>query len=103
MPRPYLHNVVLVYDVYVVAESSEAARQAAKDLVLAENPEDRLPPNDENALPVNHARAIREAWKTQAPIVAADVSDETFEQIKGKKTLEIFEILGASPKPAPAK
>lgn len=102
MSRPYLHNVVLVYDVYVVAESAEAARQAAKDLVVAENPEDRLAPNDENALPVNHVRTIRDSWRTQAPLVAADVSDDDFEKIKGKKTLEIFEILGASPS-VPAK
>lgn len=93
-----LHNVVIVYDVYCVAESPEEARQAVKDLINAENPDDRLAISDENALPVTHTRSIRDSWKDQSPVVAADVSDADFDRIKGKKTLEIFETLSTTKK-----
>lgn len=98
MSKVRLHNVVIVFDVYCVAESPEAARQAVKDLILSDDPAERVSPSDENALPVVHQRSIRDTWKDEAPIVAADVSDADFERIKGKKTLAIFEMLSESPK-----
>lgn len=93
-----LHNVVIVFDCYCVAESPAEAREAVKQMIYAENQEDRLAISDENALPVVHTRSIRDSWKDQAPVVAADVSDADFDRIKGKKTLDIFEVLSATKK-----
>ncbi len=98
MSKVGVHNVILVFDTYVVAESPEAARQAVKDLIADPDPESRLMPDDENARPVLHERSIRDTWKEQSPLVAADVSDEDFARIKGKKTLAIFNLLTESPK-----
>lgn len=98
MGRAMLHNVVIVYDVYCVAESPAEAREAVKQLIVSSDPEERLAISDENALPVVHARSIRDSWKEQSPVVAADVSDADFERIKGKKTLAIFETLSETQK-----
>ncbi len=81
-----LWNVIIVHDVFALAESPEKARE----VILAAIHNGELPPCDQNAIPVNHERSIREAWREQKPFVAEDVSDKDFESIKGKTTLEIF-------------
>jgi hypothetical protein len=86
-----LHNVILVWDVYVVAESPGAAREAAMALALHPDKDERIPPSETNALPVLNQRAIRESWLNERPIVADDVSDADFERVcKGHTVTEVF-------------
>lgn len=84
-----VHNVIVVYDVYAVAETPEAAREAILGAIAA----GELNPSDQNAIPVNHERNIRESWREQKPFIGADVSDADFETCKGKTTLDIFNML----------
>ena len=81
-----LYNAIIIHDVYVTAESSEKAREA----VLAWIAEGATP-SESVAYEANREGAIRQSWRDQRPLVAGDVSDEDFEAIKGKTTLEIFE------------
>lgn len=84
-----LHNTFVVYDVYVLAESPEAARAAALELITA----GELPPSEQNALPVTKEAQIRTAWRAESPIVAADVSDADFARVKGKTVLDTYNML----------
>lgn len=84
-----LWNTIIVYDVYALAETPEKARE----VIMAAINGGELQPSDQNAIPVNHERSIRESWKEQRPFVGEDVSDKDFESIKGKNTLEIFQMI----------
>ena len=75
-----LYNVVKTFDVYAVAESPEEARAVVETFIRQEG----LPASDEIAI---------EAWHEQRPMVADDVSDTDFDQLKGKTTMEIFKML----------
>lgn len=88
-----VHNVIVVYDVYAVAETPESARAA----ILGAIASNELQPSDQNAIPVNHERSIREQWRTEKPFVGEDVSDADFERCKGKTTLDIFNMLHTKP------
>ena len=62
---------------------------------------------EQTALAVTKEREIRTAWREEKVIVAADVSDDDFEKLKGKTTLDVFNMLhtkqpepAAEPKPA---
>jgi hypothetical protein len=97
-----LYNTLVIYDVYTVAESAEAANEAALALVRAQ--EDPLPPSEQVANEAKLAKNIRTSWCTQRPLVGADVSDEDFEQLKGKTTIEIRELIyGKEPTKEPKK
>lgn len=93
-----LHNVVIVFDVYCLSESPETARAAVIDAFT--NPDkdgNVLPPSEQVAIQVVHTRSVREAWRNQNPIVAGDVADADYERIKGKTTLEAFDLVHTPP------
>ena len=84
-----LYNVVKTFDVYAVAESPEEARAVVETFIRQEG----LPASDEIAIEATDPRHVREAWHEQRPMVADDVSDADFDQLKGKTTMEIFKML----------
>jgi len=84
-----IYNTIIVYDVYVVAESPEAARAAALELITS----DALPPSEQMVLAVAKEAQIRAAWRGESPIVGADVSDADFERVKGKTVLDAYNML----------
>jgi hypothetical protein len=83
-----LYNTIAIFDVYVVAESSEKAREA-----LLAGIADGLPPSEIVGVETNREAAIRAAWREEKPLVAADVSDEDFKKLQGNTTIKIFEKL----------
>lgn len=91
-----VHNVIIVFDVYAVAEEPAAAREAI--IAAINNGEIKI--SDQNAIPVNHERSIRDSWRDERPFIGADVSDEDFESLKGKTTLEIFKMIMTKEPPA---
>ncbi len=84
-----IFNVIAVFDVYCVAESEEMAREAVMQMIHRE----AEPASEQNALEVTKAREVRAAWENKNPFVAADVSDEDFETLKGKTTAQTFAML----------
>jgi hypothetical protein len=84
-----LFNVVKVWDVWVVSESPEEARGIVDTFIRQEN----LPISEETAIETKNERDIRDAWRGEKPLVANDVSDADFERVKGKTTLQTFEML----------
>jgi hypothetical protein len=86
-----LYNVIIVWDVCAVAESPEAARSAVLAFIRDQN--DPLKPSEQTALETRNAREIRAAWTGEKPLVGEDVSDADFELLKGKTSMEIFEML----------
>lgn len=82
-------NVIVVHDVYAIAETPEAARAS----IIAAIASGEIEITEQNAIPVNHERSIRETWRDQKPFVGDDVSDADFETLKGKTTLEIFKMI----------
>ena len=85
-----LYNAIAIYDVYVIAESGESAREAL--LATIQNDAD-FKPSEVVATESMREGAVRESWQGEKPVVAADVSDEDFTSIKGKTTIEIFQHL----------
>jgi hypothetical protein len=85
-----LFNAIAIFDVYVVAETSEEARAALLRWIADD--EDSLH-SEVVATETSRMGAIRDAWRDQRPLVAADISDEGFEQLKGKTTIEVFKQL----------
>lgn len=83
-----LFNVIVVYDVYAVAHDFETATAAVKDFI--QNGE--LPPSESKALGVRREVEVREAWRNEKPFVGADVTDDEFEKIKGKTTIETYNL-----------
>lgn len=93
-----LFNVVVVLDGYCLAETPEAARAAAIEaLTIPDGEGNLLPFSEQTALVVVNTRSIREAWKTKKPIVAGDVGDADYERIKGKTTLEAYDLVHTPP------
>lgn len=83
-----LFNAIAVFDVYVVAESSEDAR-AALMTALTEG----QAPSEIVGVEVMREDAIRVSWRDERPFVGAAVPDDGFAQIQGKSTVEIFRHL----------
>ena len=82
-----IYNAIVLYDVYVVAESGEAARDAVMQFITAGD----LQPSESKAMETREERSIRSSWRDQKPLVGADVSDENFEKlVKGHTTVEVF-------------
>lgn len=103
-----LYNVIMMYDVYCVAESPEEARQAILEAIRDQ--EAPLDTSEQNALPVSREREVRDAWREEKPFIGATVSDEDFERCKGKTTFEVFKMLhvkedapAEQPTPAPVQ
>ena len=102
-----LYNVVVVFDVYAVGESPEDATRAILEAIYTpsdqidnmlagdlKTPEGSpLHPSSHYASQVVREWSVREAWKNQKPYVGAEVSDEDFEKLKGKTTIEAFKML----------
>lgn len=89
---PKLYNVIVVYDVYCVAESPEDAIETIKAAIVAEPP-DRLANSEEVANETTSERSIRTAWLEEKPFIGSTVSDADFEALKGKSTLAQFKQL----------
>jgi putative heme degradation protein len=80
-----IYNAIAIHDVYIVAETSEKAREAL--LVWIAEGE---PPSEIVAVETNREVTIREAWREQKPLVAGDVSDADFKKLEGKTTIQVF-------------
>jgi len=81
-----LYNTIAIWDCYVVAESSEKAREALLGLISEGDA-----PSEIVATEANREATIRAAWRERKPMVAIDISETDFRQLKGKTTIEIFE------------
>lgn len=84
-----LFNTIAIFDVYVVAETSEAARA----VLLTELRQDDFMPSEIVGVEASREQAIRNAWRDQKPFVGDDISDEDFAKVKGKNTIQIFEMI----------
>jgi hypothetical protein len=81
-----LFNAIATYDIYIVAESNETARET----LIAWIAEGAVP-SEAIAFETTREGAIRDAWREQKPLVATDVSDADFVRLEGKTTIGIFE------------
>ena len=94
-----LHNVIIVFDVYALAHDAAQAREviiaAIRDSPA--NGAEPFAPSEAVALPTSRIREVRAAWTNQKPFVADDVTDEEFESVKGKTTIEVFQMLNLKP------
>ena len=86
-----LFNVIVVYDVCCVAESNEAAWTAVLEMIRAQ--QDPLAVSTTTAIEAREEKNIRTAWRDERPIVGADVSDEDFEKLRGKTTVQAHAML----------
>jgi hypothetical protein len=77
--------VIAIWDCYITAESGEEARKALLAWIATGEP-----PSEIVAVETNREGAIRDSWRDQKPLVAADVSDADFKKLEGKTTIEIF-------------
>lgn len=84
-----LYNTIIVYDVYVVARSAEAAREA----ILAAIDSGDAKATELVSKEITADRSIRSSWVDQPPYIAADITDEEFTALKGSTTLAAFERL----------
>jgi hypothetical protein len=82
-----LYNTIVVVDVYTIAKSPEAAREA----LLAAIASGDAKPTEAVAKEVTMANSIRNSWLEEKPFVAADITDEEFETLKGITTGSAFE------------
>jgi hypothetical protein len=84
-----LFNVVTVWDIYVTAETGEAARACALEWIR--HPEEPIDPSESVALEAREERNVRAAWRDQKPLVGSDISDDDFENhVKGNTTIQVF-------------
>jgi hypothetical protein len=83
-----LYNVIAVWDVYVVAESSEDARKALLAAIAGSQE-----PSEIVGTEVTREASIRTSWVEQKPFVGDEVSLADFNTLKGKATGEIFKQL----------
>jgi hypothetical protein len=81
-----LFNVIIIHDVYCVAENQDNAKLAIKAWILAGGA-----PTSEAALEAREAQNLRDSWKNQRPFVGDDVSDSDFKSLKGLSTQQVFE------------
>ena len=89
-----LFNAIAIFDVYVVAESSESARAALLAAIGWPHGEvDGLAPMEITATEALRENAIRESWREERPFVAMDVSDDDFKKCAGKTTFEMFKLI----------
>ena len=83
-----LYNVIVNFDMYVVAESPEAAREALTAWVAEGNE-----PSEVVAIEAARENSVRTAWRDKPPLVAADVTDTQFETLKGRTTATPYTLL----------
>ena len=83
-----LYNTIIIYDVYTVANSAEAARKAVMQFIQAGD----IQPSESTALETRADNNIRTSWRDQKPLVGEDISDDDFEKlVKGHTTIEMFQ------------
>lgn len=81
-----LYNTIAIFDCFIVAENGEPAREALLSWIRDE----RMQPSELVAIEVKRKETVRASWQNQNPLVASDISDDDFEAIKGKTTLDVF-------------
>jgi hypothetical protein len=74
-----VYNTIVIYDVYTVGHTADSAR----DSLVAAIASGDAKPTEIVAKEVTSANSIRASWVEQTPYVAADVTDDEFESIKG--------------------
>jgi hypothetical protein len=92
--KPRLYNTIAVFDVYTIATTGEAATEALKAWIA-----EGSSPSELVAVESLREGSIRQAWRDQSPLVAADVTDLDFARFKGKTTAQIFQMLYTKEKP----
>jgi aspartokinase-like uncharacterized kinase len=88
LKQPKVMNVIIVYDVGCVATDWEPATAAVLELINS----GELKPTHQKAIPII-AGQVPEKWRGDRPIVADDVPDEVFEQLRGKTIHEAHDFL----------
>jgi hypothetical protein len=82
-----LFNTIIIFDVYTIARSGEAAREALIELIKTA----QIEPTEAVAKESTMANSIRASQADVSPLVAVDVTDEEFEQLKGITNAQAFE------------
>src|SRR5262245_37698342 len=82
-----LYNAIVIYDVYMVARSPEAARKTLLDAISSGH----AAYTEAVVKEVTMANSIRSSWVDQGPYIASDVSDEEFTSLTGITTGAAFE------------
>jgi len=84
----HLFNTIAVFDVYMVANSPEAARDTLiKGIACGD-----IKPSECTATESKFERSIRTGYRDERPFVASDISDSDFQKLKGKTTIQAFEM-----------
>lgn len=78
-------NTIIMWDVYVVAETAEDARETVKSWIAEGNA-----PTEENAREARDKHNVRLTWHEKRPLVGQTVGDADFDRIKGHTTIEIW-------------
>lgn len=84
-----LFNAIAMYDFYIVANDSEAARAAMQ--LLVRKPD--IEPSELIATETTRHTSVRTAWRDQPPYIARDITDDELKPCEGLSTIEIFEHL----------
>lgn len=82
-----LYNTIIVYDVYTVGHTEEAARESLLAAILS----GEAKPTETIAREVTMSNSIRTSWLEQKPWYASDVSDDEFEQFKTMTTSAVWD------------
>lgn len=84
-----LYNVIIIHDVYCVANDPEEARAAVRAAIKED-----FAPTEQTALETRFESNVRASWRDQKPFVGNDISDEDFDKlVKGSTTIEMFKKL----------
>lgn len=82
-----LYNTIVIFDVYTIARSGEAAREALIELIKTA----QIEPTEAVAKESTMVNSIRASQLEVSPLVAADVTDEEFDKLKGITNAQAFE------------
>jgi hypothetical protein len=82
-----LYNTIAIVDVYFVARDGVSAR----DALIAAIASGDAKPTEVTAMEIRQQGSIRSSWIEQKPFVAADVTDDEFESLKGVTVGAAFE------------
>lgn len=82
-----LYNTIVIFDVYTIARSGEAAREALIELIKTA----QIEPTENVAKESTMVNSIRASQLEASPLVAADVTDEEFATLKGITNAQAFE------------
>jgi hypothetical protein len=87
-----LFNVIAIFDTYLVAESSESARDALLKLISG-GADVAIYPDEITSTESKMERSIRPGCYNDRPFLADDVSDDDFKKCRGKTTIQIFNTI----------